>query len=85
MAVRPDPAIPEDAATDEHFVQNVVSSSHEVKASEDIVTATGAKLIAKGARDDAKVRERLISPSWPSRWSSRWRSPARSRRRRCAR
>ncbi|MBX3623173.1 MAG: HD domain-containing protein [Rhizobacter sp.] len=45
-----------------HYLNHVVatSDSHEVEVSEDIVTGNGVKLLAKGARIDANVRERLL-------------------------
>lgn len=45
-----------------HYLDRVVEAahSHEVAASEDIVTGNGIKLLAKGARIDAHVRERLL-------------------------
>jgi hypothetical protein len=50
-----------DAPGDEHFVGHVVSSSHAVQASEDIVSANGTKLLAKGTRVDERTRERLLA------------------------
>ncbi len=49
-------------AVNEHYLNHVValSESSEVQASEDIVSGTGQKLVAKGARIDARVRERLL-------------------------
>lgn len=46
---------------DEYFVGHVVSSSHDVQASEDIVAANGMKLLAKGARVEQGTRERLLA------------------------
>jgi HD-GYP domain-containing protein (c-di-GMP phosphodiesterase class II) len=45
-----------------HYLGHVVSvaETHQVEASEDIVTRNGIKLIAKGARIDARVRDRLL-------------------------
>jgi len=45
-----------------HYLDHVVklSETSDIEASEDIVTGTGMKLLAKGARIDAKVRERLL-------------------------
>lgn len=45
-----------------HYLDHVVATaqSHEIAASEDIVTGNGIKLIAKGTRIDADVRERLL-------------------------
>jgi hypothetical protein len=50
----------EDPGT-EHFVERVVGSAHEVKACEDIVTANGIKLVAKGVCVNAATRERLLA------------------------
>jgi HD-GYP domain-containing protein (c-di-GMP phosphodiesterase class II) len=46
----------------EHYLGHVVSlaESSEVEASEDIVARNGMKLLAKGARIDARVKERLL-------------------------
>lgn len=55
------PAVTEAAPTDEHFVGHLVASKHDVQASEDIVTETGIKLLAKGAKVSADLRERLIA------------------------
>jgi hypothetical protein len=45
-----------------HYLGHVVgvAATHQVEASEDIVTRAGIKLIAKGARIDAGVRDRLL-------------------------
>lgn len=45
-----------------HYLDRVVETaqSHEVAASEDIVAGNGIKLIAKGARIDASMRDRLL-------------------------
>jgi HD-GYP domain-containing protein (c-di-GMP phosphodiesterase class II) len=45
-----------------HYLDHVVATaqSHEVAATEDIVTGNGIKLLAKGARIDAKARDRLL-------------------------
>jgi len=45
-----------------HYLDNVVATarSHELAASEDIVSGNGVKLIAKGTRIDAAVRDRLL-------------------------
>lgn len=51
---------PIDAAR-EHFVANVVASVRDLHASEDILSANGMKLVAKGARVDAAMQERLVS------------------------
>jgi len=46
----------------EHYVDHVValSESSEIQASEDIVAGNGLKLVAKGGRIDARVRQRLL-------------------------
>lgn len=46
----------------EHYLDRVVAIAETatVEATEDIVTGNGVKLIAKGARIDARVRERLL-------------------------
>lgn len=46
----------------EHYLDHVValSESSEIQASEDIVSGSGLKLVAKGAKIDARVRERLL-------------------------
>jgi hypothetical protein len=46
----------------EHFLNRVIAAAEtaEVEASEDIVTGSGIKLLAKGARIDAGSRERLL-------------------------
>ena len=45
-----------------HYLDHVVklSETSDIEASEDIVTGTGTKLFAKGARIDAGARERLL-------------------------
>ena len=45
-----------------HYLDHVmtVADSHGVEASEDIVARNGMKLLAKGARIDASVRDRLL-------------------------
>ncbi len=45
-----------------HFVDHMVESAglHEMRASEDIVAGNGVMLLAKGARIDAGMRERLL-------------------------
>jgi hypothetical protein len=45
-----------------HYLDHVVklSETSDIEASEDIVTGTGMKLLAKGAKIDARVRERLL-------------------------
>ncbi|MFN3302695.1 MAG: HD-GYP domain-containing protein [Roseateles sp.] len=50
------------AEVNPHYLDHViqVSESRAVEASEDIVSQNGIKLLAKGARIDARVRERLL-------------------------
>jgi hypothetical protein len=50
-------------AVNQHYLDRVVSLSETslVEASEDIVGGNGVKLLAKGARIDARVRERLLA------------------------
>ena len=45
-----------------HYLDHVVklSETSDIEASEDIVTGSGMKLLAKGTKIDAKVRERLL-------------------------
>jgi hypothetical protein len=45
-----------------HYLDHVVrlSETSDIEASEDIVTGTGMKLLAKGTKIDARVRERLL-------------------------
>jgi hypothetical protein len=45
-----------------HYLDRVVATAqaHEVQASEDIIAGNGIKLLAKGARIDAGVRDRLL-------------------------
>ncbi len=45
-----------------HYLDHVVklSETSDIEASEDIVTGTGIKLLAKGAKIDARSRERLL-------------------------
>jgi hypothetical protein len=45
-----------------HYLDHVVklSETSDVEASEDIVSGTGMKLLAKGAKIDARARERLL-------------------------
>ncbi|RZL30369.1 MAG: HD domain-containing protein, partial [Rubrivivax sp.] len=45
-----------------HYLDHVVTLSErsEVQASEDILSGNGIKLVAKGARIDARVRDRLL-------------------------
>jgi hypothetical protein len=46
----------------EHYLNRVVAAAETagVEATEDIVTGNGIKLVAKGARIDAKVKDRLL-------------------------
>lgn len=50
------------ATVNPHYLDHVVgtSASHEVSASEDIVTGNGIKLVAKGTRIDPSMRDRLL-------------------------
>lgn len=50
------------AQANAHFLAHVAtaSESHELSVTEDIVTASGMKLVAKGARIDASVCSRLL-------------------------
>ena len=45
-----------------HYLDHVVklSETSDIEASEDIVSGTGTKLLAKGAKIDARARERLL-------------------------
>jgi hypothetical protein len=57
--------VPQAESRDEvnpHYLNHVVETSetHEVEASEDIVSGNGVKLLAKGARIDESTRERLL-------------------------
>ena len=49
-------------AVSRHYLDRVVATAqaHDVQASEDIIAGNGIKLLAKGARIDAGVRERLL-------------------------
>lgn len=49
-------------AVNEHYLNRVVelAETTEVEASEDILAGNGVKLLAKGARIDARVKERLL-------------------------
>ena len=49
-------------AVNEHYLNRVVelAETTEVEASEDILAGNGMKLLAKGARIDARVKERLL-------------------------
>lgn len=55
--------MPTSAAVNEHYLDHVValSESSDIEASEDIVSSNGTKLLGKGARIDARVRERLLA------------------------
>jgi HD-GYP domain-containing protein (c-di-GMP phosphodiesterase class II) len=52
-----------DGDANPHYVDRVVSTSasHNVEAAEDILAADGTKLLARGARIDAGMRERLLA------------------------
>lgn len=49
------------ARSDEHFVEHIVHSDHDVRASEDVCAANGMKLLARGARVDGATRDRLLA------------------------
>ncbi len=51
-----------DGSVNPHYLDHVMATgtSHEVQASEDIVSGNGTKLLAKGARVDPAMRERLL-------------------------
>lgn len=49
------------APGDEHFVEHIVQCDHDVRASEDVCTANGMKLLARGARVDGATRDRLLA------------------------
>jgi hypothetical protein len=51
-----------DAQVNPHYLGHVVTASeaHEIEVSEDIVAGNGLKLLAKGSRISAEVRERLL-------------------------
>ncbi|WKB51019.1 HD-GYP domain-containing protein [Eleftheria terrae] len=55
--------LPTSAAVNEHYLDHVValSESSDIEASEDIVSSNGTKLLGKGARIDARVRERQLA------------------------
>ena len=57
-----DVSTPPDAGVNSHYLDHVVAmaATHDVAASEDILAANGMKLLAKGSRVDADVRERLL-------------------------
>lgn len=50
------------AEVNPHYLDHVVklSETSDIEASEDIVSGTGMKLLAKGAKIDARARERLL-------------------------
>lgn len=50
------------STVNQHFLDHVVacSATSEVEASEDILASNGMKLLARGAKVDARVRERLL-------------------------
>jgi len=50
------------ASVNPHYLEQVVATArtHEILATEDIVTTTAVKLLAKGARVDAQTRDRLL-------------------------
>lgn len=50
------------SAVNQHYLDHVVAASnaHEVEVTQDIVARNGIKLLAKGARIDAEVRDRLL-------------------------
>ncbi|RTL21866.1 MAG: HD domain-containing protein [Burkholderiales bacterium] len=52
-----------EAEVNPHYLDHLVaaSASHEVEVTEDIVTRSGVKLLARGARIDASTRERLLA------------------------
>lgn len=54
-------AVEEVGTTDEHFLGHVVASARDVQVTEDIVSASGLKLLAKGAKVDQATRERLLA------------------------
>ena len=51
-----------DSDVNEHYLNRIVKVAETagVEATEDIVTGTGIKLVAKGARIDARFKERLL-------------------------
>lgn len=65
LATLPPPVTSRDdtsAEVNPHYLDRVVEAArtHEFEASEDIVAGNGMKLLAKGARIDAGVRDRLL-------------------------
>jgi hypothetical protein len=52
----------QDEAVNPHFLDHVVATgaTHDVQASEDIVARNGTKLLTKGARVNAALRDRLL-------------------------
>lgn len=56
------PETPNESDVNEHYLNRVVelAETTEVEASEDIVAGNGMKLLAKGARIDARVKDRLL-------------------------
>ena len=52
----------QESSVNPHYLNHVVATSatHEVQASEDIVARNGIKLLAKGVRIDAALRDRLL-------------------------
>lgn len=50
------------ASVNEHYLEHVVTAAatHGVEAGEDIIAGNGVKLLAKGAKVDPSVRERLL-------------------------
>ena len=55
------PSLP--AQANQHFMQALVelSDDHEIEVSEDVYSQNGTKLLARGARVDAKLYERVIN------------------------
>jgi hypothetical protein len=51
-----------DESVNPHYLDHVVATAatHDVEASEDILAGNGIKLLAKGARIDPAVRDRLL-------------------------
>ena len=56
------PGTPAVSDVNPHYLDHVVklSETSDIEASEDIVSGTGTKLLAKGAKIDARARERLL-------------------------
>lgn len=63
MAVHSGPAAEDGDAVNPHYVGHLVStaSAHEIEVTEDIVNERGVKLLARGAKVDARLRERLLA------------------------